>query len=57
MSNILKTDELLENLVKSGKADNKTKYAYAFGWVWAVLTDDERQRILDRANEMVKENN
>ena len=57
MSNILKTDELLENLVKSGKADKNTKYAYAFGWVWAMLTDDERQRILDRANEMVKENN
>lgn len=57
MSNINKTDELLENLVKSGRANKNTKYAYAFGWVWAVLTDDERQRILDRAKEMVMEKN
>jgi len=57
MSNILKTNELLENLIKSGKANKNTKYAYAFGWVWAMLDEKQRQQVLDSAEKMVKENN
>ena len=57
MSNILKTNELMENLVKSGLAKENTKYAYAFGMAWANLTEKQRQHILDTAEKAVKENN
>ena len=57
MSNILKTDELLANLVKSGLAKDSTKYAYAFGMAWANLTEQQRQAILNTAEKAVKENN
>ena len=57
MSNILKTDELLANLVKSGLAKENTKYAYAFGMAWANLTEQQRQAILNTAEKAVKENN
>lgn len=54
MSNILKTNELMENLVKSGLAKESTKYAYAFGMAWANLTEKQRQAILDTAEKAVK---
>ena len=57
MSNILKTDELLANLVKSGLAKDSTKYAYAFGMAWANLTEQQRQQLLDTAEKNAKEQN
>jgi hypothetical protein len=46
MTLINKSDEVIEKLTAThGKGD--IAYAYAFGYAWAYLTDEYRQKILD----------
>ena len=50
MSNINRSDELIQFLTKQiGRDRNATALAYAqgFGLAWAMLTDEQRQFILD----------
>jgi hypothetical protein len=56
MSNIGKSNEVVKNIMKSGRATtDATAYAYAFGMVWAWLTEADREHIIATAEQMVKD--
>jgi hypothetical protein len=54
LSNINKTNELIENLKKAGQKNNIV-YAYAFGMAWSRLSDEARANILKSAEKMANE--
>ena len=50
---ISRSDEVIENYKNSG---SKFPYASAFGYCWAMLTDEQRLEVIERSKEK-KENN
>jgi hypothetical protein len=38
------------DVLKKTKVAGSSPYAYAFGFVWAGLTDDEKKRVLEAFN-------
>jgi hypothetical protein len=56
LSNIGRTGELIANLKKSG-IRQELAHAYAFGLVWAMLTEKQMEQALDFAERKAKGDN
>jgi hypothetical protein len=58
-SNINRSNEVIQNLKLAHNGKSDIAYAYAFGYAWAFLSENERTKLLEmaerKANE--KENN
>ena len=56
---INRSSEVIANLKKVYHGDTNLSYAYAFGYAWAMLSEKERWRMLELAEQKVneKENN
>jgi len=55
LSNSDRYQEVIDNLKQAGKTQDIV-YAYAFGMVWAYLSDKAREQIIKSAEQMAKEN-
>jgi hypothetical protein len=54
-SNITRTPDLIASLKKNPETKKYDPHAYALGWIWGMLTEQQRQEVLDRFE--VKESN
>ncbi len=44
---IFRTTEVIKNLQANRGFSNSEAYAYAFGWVWAMLSDADRLKLIE----------
>jgi len=57
-SNINRSNEIIKNLqLANDQIESHYAYPYAFGWAWAMLTDEQRDQMLKLAEQKAKENN
>jgi hypothetical protein len=60
MSNTInRSSEVIANLKKANNGQSDMAYAYAFGYAWALLSETDRNKMLEIAQVKVneKENN
>jgi hypothetical protein len=56
MSNTInRSSEVIANLKKANKGQSDMAYAYAFGYAWAMLSEKERNRMLELAEQKANE--
>jgi hypothetical protein len=54
---ILSSSNVIKNLQVGRGYNNAEAYAYAFGWAWVMLSEADRQRFIQKTEEMLKEKN
>lgn len=53
----LRTEEVIENIRNAKGFGVGEAYAYAFGYAWSLLSDENQLLMIARTEEMLKENN
>jgi hypothetical protein len=54
MSNINKVEEVIINVRKA--IGRTSAFPYVFGYAWAMLTEEQRQQIINMSEKLVEEN-
>jgi hypothetical protein len=54
-SNINRSNEVIDNLKKAHSGKSDIAYAYAFGYAWALLSETDRNKMLEIAQVKVNE--
>ena len=54
---ILSSSQVIKNIQNSRGYTHAEAYAYAFGWAWVMLSETDRQRFIQKTEEMLKETN
>lgn len=52
---INRSHEVIANLKKANNGQSDMAYAWAFGYAWAMLSEKERNRMLELAEQKVTE--
>lgn len=47
-SNINRSHEVIKGIKQHRVTRADLAHAYAFGWIWGMLTEEQRQEVLDR---------
>ena len=54
---IFRSSDIIKNIQNGKGLDNSGAYAYAFGWCWAMLSEENRLILIAKTEEMLKGQN